>query len=184
MKLVNFKRFVGPVCFAIILAACGGDKDTSSSGSNAASSGSTKGKVVYSAIKKKVATRGNPARPEQGLGCSIGMRLSNKTKRDISLVQLLKYRALTQNGDITNSGTNFRLDAGETTDRAAIYVKGVACEDVQKIIIESLMCDYSGVSVLNSGTDNCLNEVVVNGTKNIPIEVSNDARKPMITVTP
>ena len=154
------------------------------SSNSTTSSGSTKGKVVYSAIKKKVVTRGNPARPEQGLGCSIGMMLSNNTKRDISLVQILKYRALTQNRDITDVSSNFRLDAGETTDRAAIYVKGVACEDVQKIFIERLMCDYSGVNVYDRGTDNCLNEVAVNGIKNIPIEVSNDARKPMITVTP
>ena len=185
MKTVNFKAIVGTVFCAVTLAACGGDKDGASSAVTLESKSSAPtSKVIYSAIKKKVVTRGNPARPEQGLRCSIGMMLSNKTKRDISLVQILKDRALTQNGDITDLGTNFRLDAGETTDRAAISVKGVACEDVQKIIIERLMCNYSGVNTYERGTDNCLNEVTVNGTKNIPIEVSNDARKAMITVTP
>ena len=111
------------------------------------------------------------------------MKLSNKTKRDISLVQILEYRALTQKGDITDNSSNFRLDSGETTDRAAIYVKGVACEDIRKIIIERLACDYSGVSAYERGTDNCLNEVAVIGTKRISIEVSDNARKPIIPVT-
>ena len=184
MTMEKFKILISTIFSAAILSACGGDTDTSSEASASSTSGSTKGKVVYSVLNKKVATRGNPPRPEQGLGCSIGMKIANKTDREISLVQIMEYTAKTSKGDIFGHGVNFRLQSKKVTDRAALYVKGATCEDIEKITVQRLACDYSGVSVLNSGTDNCLNEVVVNGTKNIPIEVSDTARKPMITVTP
>jgi len=184
MKLVNFKRFVGPVCFAVILAACGGDKDTSSSGSNAAFSGSTKGKVVYSVVNKKVVTKGNPARPDQGLYCSIGMRAENKTERDISLLQIMKFTAITAKGNVSDHASNMRLDVGEVDEfGAAIGVDKIACEDIQKIIIEQVFCNNSGI-MRGQPNAECVEDVVFQGSKKIKIEVAEGVLKNSITVSP
>ena len=181
MKRVNIKQFLCAGFCAVALAACGGDKEASSSGSTA-SSGSMKGKIVYSVLDKKVLTKGNPSRPEQGLGCSIGMKLVNKTDREIE-VQILKYTAQTTQGDISRGGVNFRLEPNETTDRAALYVKGVSCDDIEKVKIEKIICTNAGGRAENSDRS-CSNNVIFQNGETIKFDVSEDAKRPLITVTP
>jgi len=180
--MIQFRNLVGVAFCTVVLTACGGDKNASSAGDTSSSS-STKGKVVYSIVNKKVSTRGNPARPEQGFGCSIGMTLSNKTKREISLVQILKYTAVTSRGNMTDDGTNFRLQPNEVTDRAAIYVKGASCDDIEKIIIERVYCKNASVNAMQPDAE-CGGNVVFKGSKKIKIDVAEGALEPLVTVTP
>ncbi len=181
MKPLNIKQCLFAGLSAVALAACGGDKEASSSGSTAAS-GSTKGKVVYAVVAKKVVTRGNPSQPERGLGCSIGMKLANNTDRKKSLIQILNYTAKTSQGDISGRGVNFRLEPNETTDRAALYVKGVTCDDVEKIKIEKIVCNNAGAQVI-SPDYSCASNVIFQNGKTIKFDVSDEARKPLITVS-
>lgn len=184
MKIVNFKTLVGTLCCAVLLTSCGGDKDTSSSSNSTTSSGSTKGKVVYSVVNKKVVTKGNPARPDQGLYCSIGMRAENKTERDISLLQIMKFTAVTAKGNVSDHASNMRLDVGEVDEfGAAIGVDRVACEDIQKIIIEQVFCNNSGI-MRGQPNAECVEDVIFQGSKKIKIEVAEGALKNTITVTP
>jgi len=168
---------------AAVLSACGDDNGASSSEPNG-SSASENGKVIYSVINKKVETKGNPARPDQGLWCFVAMQAENKTDMDISLLQIMKFTAITSKGDLSDHGANMRLDQGEAeTFSAGIGVDGVACEDVQKVIIQQVFCHNSDRKPGDADYE-CLENVVFKGSKKIKIEVEDSALKPRITVTP
>jgi len=184
MGMNRFKLLAVASFSTFILVACGGDNDTSSVVGVTESSASTKGKIVYSVVNKKVVTKGNPARPDQGLYCSIGMRAENKTKRDISLLQIMKFTAVTAKGTVSDHASNMRLDVGEADEfGAAIGVDRVACEDIQKIIIEQVFCNNSGI-MRGQPNAECVGDVVFQGSKKIKIEVAEGALKNAITVTP
>lgn len=159
---------ISAVC-ALAMMGCSNDNANivaSEGESKSPASSSQKGKVVYQVLAKKVQTKGASY-------CAIPMRLTNKTKREISSFRVGWFKVVTKHGVVNAYGNSIRdVKPGKfDTFSAAFGVEGTACEDIQDIIVETLTCEYSGVTVATKAEDHCRHLVVFKGTKNLNFDL-------------
>lgn len=129
-------------CFCLGLTACGAEDKGATSNGSAVAKEPNGDLVVVSIFDAE--TKGNPAKPDQGFGCSFSMSIENKSDKEISLVQIMKYTAKTIDGSIPGRQSNFALQPNETTKRAGIYIKNTECKNVTAIQIDEVLCFYKG----------------------------------------
>lgn len=102
-----------------------------------------------------------------GPSCSVLMEWRNKTGKEINLIQIMKYTAISQSGKQSGQAPNFDLEDGESTDRNGLFIENTKCTDLREIKIEEMYCWYDGWHTTLSDEFKCEKDTMFRGKKRV-----------------